>query len=131
MKSAAAFPATQQSVLHLWINYTGCDSLYAAAADANAAYFAGHQRYSMNPKGCNFLGAGAYNAPGIEGLSPASGALFVNPAGTAGYYRRDRGLGADDLLVTTAGLWIASDNYAGSQMCGGVQNLSGICFLPY
>ena len=39
--------------------------------------------------------------------------------------------GADDELVTGAGLCIASDNFDGTQMCGGVQNLSGICFLPY
>jgi len=35
------------------------------------------------------------------------------------------------MLATSAGLWIASDNQDASQMCGGVQNLSGICFLPY
>jgi len=35
------------------------------------------------------------------------------------------------MLMTSAGLWIASDNESGSQMCGGAQNLSGICFLPY
>jgi len=35
--AAAAFPATQAKVLDTWINYTGCDSLYAAAADAGAA----------------------------------------------------------------------------------------------
>src|SRR6202020_1631479 len=46
--AAAAFPATQQSVLHEWVNYTGCDSLDAAAADASTAYFAGHERWSMN-----------------------------------------------------------------------------------
>ena len=28
-------------------------------------------------------------------------------------------------------LWIAGDTYDGGQMCGGVQNLAGICFLPY
>jgi len=27
------------------VNYTGCDSLYSAAADASAAYFGGHERY--------------------------------------------------------------------------------------
>jgi hypothetical protein len=129
--AAAAFPATQASVLHDWVNYTGCDSLYSAAADANAAYFAGHERFSMNPDDCDALGPTAYNAPGIEGLSPSTGALYVNSAGTAGYYSRDRGLGADDMLATSAGLWIASDNFDGSQMCGGVTNLSGICFLPY
>jgi hypothetical protein len=129
--AAAAFPATQAPVRHKWVNYTGCDSLYSAAADSEAAYFAGHERYSMNPKGCDFLGPNAYNASGMEGLSPARGALYVNSARTAGYYSRDRGLGADDMLVTSAGLWIASDNFDGSQMCGGVRNLSGICFLPY
>jgi hypothetical protein len=129
--AAAAFPATQTSVRHTWVNYTGCDSLYAAAADASTAYFAGHERFSMNPDNCNALGPGAYSAPGLEGLRPADGVLYVNSAGTAGYYSRARGLGADDMLVTSAGLWIASDNDAASQMCGGAQNLSGICFLPY
>ena len=129
--AAAAFPATQTEVLDTWINYTGCDSLYAAAADAGAAYFAGHERYSMNPDDCDALGPDAYNAPGMEGLQPSTGDLYVNSAATAGYYSRDRGLGADDMLATSAGLWIASDNFDGSQMCGGVENLSGICFLPY
>ena len=128
---AAAFPATQAPVLHEWVNYTGCDSLYAAAADSNAAYFAGHERFSMNSLDCDGLGSGGYNAPGIEGLDPANGNLYVNSAGSAGYYSRDRGLGADDLLATSAGLWIASDNYDGTQVCGGVTNLSGICFMPY
>ena len=129
--AAAAFPATQTSVLHTWVNYTGCDSLYSTAADANGAYFGGHERFSMNTNGCDGLGPGGYNAPGMEGLDPANGNLYVTPDNSAGYYSRDRGLGADDMLATGAGLWIASDNLDASQMCGGVQNLSGICFLPY
>jgi hypothetical protein len=129
--AAAAFPATQTSVLHNWVNYTGCDSLYAAGADASAAYFAGHERFSMNSGDCDALGPGGYNAPGMEGLDPANGNLYLNTAGTAGYYSRGRGLGADDILNTTAGMWIASDNQSASQDCGGVTNLSGICFLPY
>jgi len=28
-------------------------------------------------------------------------------------------------------LWIASDNYRGSQTCNGVQGVAGLCFLPY
>ena len=128
--AAAAFPATQAPVQHKWVNYTGCDSLYSAAADANGAYFGGHERWSMNTNGCDGLADGGYNAPGMEGLDPANGNLFVNSDGSA-YYTRDRGLGADDMLTTSAGLWIASDNQSGSQMCGGAQNLSGICFLPY
>jgi hypothetical protein len=128
--AAMAFPPTSSTVSARWTNYTGCDSLYAAAADAKSAYFAGHERWSMNPRGCNNEGPGAYPAPGMEGLDPANGAVFLNAAGTAGYYNRDRGFGADDMLVTSAGLWIASDNFDQSQFCGGVST-SGICFLPY
>jgi hypothetical protein len=140
--AAAAFPATQTSVLHEWVNYTGCDSMYAAAADASAAYFAGHERWADNPSNCDAAGPGAIPAPGIAGMVPTTGALMTNPAGTAGLYSRSRGLGADDLLVTSAGLWIASDNgeyttvngqqvWQASQTCGTVSGVSGICFLPY
>jgi hypothetical protein len=129
--AAAAFPATQTSVLHDWVNYTGCDSLYSTAADASTAYFGGHERFSMNPNDCDALGPDGYNAPGMEGLSPTTGALYTDPTGTVGYYSRARGDGADDMLLTSAGLWIASDNLDGSQTCGTVTNVSGICFLPY
>jgi hypothetical protein len=129
--AALAYPATRASVAHKWINYTGCDSLYSAAADSHAAYFGGHERYSMNPNACNSLGSGGYNAPGMEGLNPANGALYVNSAGSAGFYSRARGLGADDMLATGAGLWIASDNLDGGETCGGVSGHAGICFLPY
>jgi hypothetical protein len=60
----------------------------------------------------------------MEGLDPATGNLTFNPT-------RDRGLGADDMLVTSGGLWIASDNSDGSSSCGGVYGYAGICFLPY
>jgi hypothetical protein len=129
--AAASFPATQGTVFSNWINYTGCDSLYAAAADAGAAYFAGHERWSMNTNGCDFLGSlPAISSPGIEGLNTGSGSLLLNGQSTA-LYTRARGLGADDMLVTSAGLWIASDNAQGSQMCGGVDGLAGLCLLPY
>ena len=127
--AALAFPSTPTAVSALWTNYTGCDSLYSAAADSKAAYFGGHERFSMNPDFCDQQGD-SYSAPGMEGLDPANGALYVNSAGTAGYYSRDRGLGADYMLTTSAGLWIASDNLDQSQKCGGVST-SGICFLPY
>ena len=122
--AAIAYPSTQTSVTHTWINYPGCDSLYAAAADSSTAYFAGHERWSSNPNGCDFAGPGAIAAPGIEGLSPATGALTYNPT-------RGRGLGADDMLVTSAGLWIASDNLDGTSQCGTLSNRAGICLLPY
>ncbi len=129
---AAAFPATQSSVFPIWKNFTGCDSLYSTAADAGTAYFGGHERWSMNINGCNYQGPGAYNAPGMEGLSPANGDLYLSKGNPpSGYYERSRGNGADDMLLTHAGLWIASDNEGHSQTCGFVSGLSGICFLPY
>jgi len=120
---AAAFSATQTSVNPTWINYTGCDSLYATAADSTTAYFGGHERWSENPSGCNAQGPGGIPAPGMEGLSPTTGLLTFNPT-------RSRGLGADDMLLTSAGLWIASDNFDGADKCGGVSGHAGICFLP-
>ncbi|HXS61556.1 MAG TPA: hypothetical protein VN767_01700 [Streptosporangiaceae bacterium] len=122
--SASAWPATQKSVLHLWINYTGCDSLYSVAADKHTVYLAGHERWSENPLGCDSQGSGGIPAAGFEGLGPVNGKLKFNPT-------RDRGLGADDMLLTTSGLWVASDNFEGSNKCAGVAHLAGICFLPY
>ena len=134
---AAAFPATQASVLHNWINYTGCDSLYAAAADVGAMYAAGHQRWFQNPNGCDNKGPGAITDPGMAGLNPDTGKVLLNTGGTA-LYTRSRGKGADDELVTGAGLWIASDSgivnngtFQYSQVCNGVSSHAGICFLPY
>lgn len=121
---AAAFPASQAQVSPKWINYAGCDSLYSTAADGATAYFGGHERWSQNPGGCDQAGPGAIPAPGMEGLSPSSGLLNFNPT-------RSRGLGADDMLLTTAGLWIASDNFQGSDTCGGVGGHAGICLLPH
>lgn len=127
----AAFPATEQAVSHNWVNYTGCDSLYSTAADTSAVYVGGHERWADNPSGCDKAGPGAVKAPGMGGFTPASGSLLMNSAGTAGLYSRGRGLGADDMLLTSAGLWIASDNLQDTVMCGGANAHSGICFLPY
>jgi hypothetical protein len=130
----AAFPGTRTGGLtHEWINYTGCDSLYSAAADSSAVYVGGHERWADNPSGCNFAGPGAIPAPGMGGFTPGAsgGSLLLNSSGTAGLYSRARGLGADDMLLTSAGLWIASDNFEGSNTCGGVSGHAGICFLPY
>ncbi|MGN6793570.1 MAG: hypothetical protein ACTHJW_14390 [Streptosporangiaceae bacterium] len=129
--SASAFSASGSPAAIKWTNYTGCDSLFAVAADNNAAYFAGHERWSQNPNGCDKQGPGAINAPGMEAVNRGTGHLVLNAQHTAGLYSRGRGLGADDMLITKAGLWIASDNFSGASMCDGVQDLAGICFLPY
>jgi hypothetical protein len=125
--AAAAFPSTATTVSHTWINYTGGDSLYAVAADANDDYVAGHERWANNPLGSDFPGPGALSRPGLGGLAPSDGqATTWNPT-------RSRGVGATELYLTAAGLWVASDNGNDglSQECGGRSNKGGICFLPY
>ena len=124
--AAAAFSsASVPTQAHLWINYTGCDSLFAAAADTNTVYVGGHERWASNDHQCDNNNDGsAVDAPGMVGLSPVTGAVVANPT-------RGRGLGADDMLVTTAGLWIGSDDYAGTSQCAGQYGHAGICFLPY
>jgi hypothetical protein len=99
--------------------------LYAVAADTNDVYIGGHERWANNPNGCGEAGPGAVARPGLGALSPSTGsATSWNPT-------RGRGLGADDMVLTSAGLWIASDNYEGTSQCGGHSGLAGICFLPY
>jgi hypothetical protein len=131
--AAAAFPATQSQVFSDWIAYDGCDSLYSVAAGGNAVYVAGHNRWFNNQNQCNKAGPGAIPAPGLAGLTPGptGGSLILNTAGTAGLYSRSRGHGADDMLLNTSGLWIASDNFGGGTSCGGQAGFSGLCFLPY
>jgi hypothetical protein len=122
--SASAFPAVASEVAPRWINYTGCDSLYSTVAGENTVYFGGHERYADNPNGCNAKGPGATSAPGMVGLSAADGSVVFDPT-------RARGLGADDMLLTANGLWIASDNDRGLDQCGGVHGHAGICLLPF
>jgi hypothetical protein len=126
--AAASFPATQTSVSHNWIEYTGCDSYYSVGADSGAVYVGGHERWAQNPNGCNSAGNGAIADPGLQGLNPGNGT--VETSGGTPVYSSSKA-NADDMLITSAGMWIASSNRFGSDMCDGVSGLSGICFLPY
>ena len=128
--SVAAFRATHAEVTHEWVNYTGCDSLYSVAADSSAVYIGGHERWADNPNGCNHQGAGALPAPGTGRLQPVQRGTD-HQLQRHRLYSRSRGRGADDLLVTGAGLWVASDNFGGGTSCGGKPGYAGICFLPY
>jgi len=132
--AVAAFPGLRVGGLtHDWINYTGCDSLFSVAADSTTVYVGGHERWADNANACNNQGPGALPAPGLGGFTAGAsgGKLLKNSAGTAGLYSRDRGLGADQIYGTSAGIWIASDDQTGSDTCGGVGGHAGICFLPY
>ena len=138
--AVAAFssgPSATQS--HLWINYTGCDSLYSTAADSGGVYAGGHQRWMDSPVQCDGNNNGTkVVAPGLTGLDPDNGVGLrsaTNP--TVGKYHRGRGVGATDMFVTSEGLWIASDNAQNTDSCGKnsdgslAHGHSGICFLPY
>jgi hypothetical protein len=127
----AAFPATQAPVTHSWINYTGCNSLYSVAASTSAVYAGGHEQWADDANGCKSAGHGAVPARGMGAFRPGTGKLLLNAARTAGRYTRARGHGADDMLLTSSGLWVASDDFEGSNTCGGVPGHAGICFLPY
>jgi len=125
--AAAAFPTTPGPVLHDWVNYTGCDSLYSTAADENHVYIGGHQRWADSPNGCDGSGIQGIPAPGMGGLDPVTGLLDYNPT-------KGRGLGATDMLLLPggagAGLWISSDNQKNVNQCAGESGRAGICFLP-
>jgi hypothetical protein len=46
-------------------------------------------------------------------------------------YSMSKAANADDMLLTSAGLWIASTNRFGVDVCNHVSGHAGICFLPY
>ncbi len=128
--AVTALPASDGSVTPVWQNFTGCDSLFAAAADSTTVYIGGHERWANNPNGCNRAGSGAVKSEGMGAFSVASNSLLLNSGNTAGLYSKSRGLGADDMLRTSAGLWIASDNQMNVDRCQGVTGHAGLCFLP-
>jgi hypothetical protein len=120
--AAVAFTNTPTAKL-LWINKTGGDSLYAIAAGPNDVYVGGHERWANNPEGDDSCGPGCVPRQGVGDISVKTGkATRWNPG-------RSRGEGADDMVLTRAGLWIASDTYFGSDTCGGEYH-PGICFFP-
>jgi hypothetical protein len=128
--SVSAFPATQTSVTHNWIEYSGCDSYYSVGADTGAVYAAGHPRWAMNNNGCNQAGAGSVADAGLQGFDPATGNVELNSGGTA-LYTMTRA-NADSMLITSAGLWIGSTNRYTINKCGNTTALhAGICFLRY
>jgi hypothetical protein len=126
-----AYQATNQAEFtgRNWINYTGCDSLFSVAVDANTVYAGGHQRWQNDWDQCTSLttttgGKDSVAQMGLSTINP------LNGLPTPGPERGGRGLGVPDLLKTPAGLWIASDNQANTNKCAGQSGHMGICFLP-
>jgi len=142
--AAAAYPSGPAVQRHNWINWTGCDSLYSVAADNSAVYTGGHQRWADSPVQCDGNGNGTkVDSPGMSGLTPTTGNSILDGLGPApdgdlvNRYSKGRGLGATDMLITSAGLWIASDNAQNVDACGKTstgaiaRGHQGLCFLPY
>lgn len=104
-----------------WINYTGGDTLHSVVATTAAVYVQGHQRWLDNPAGRDTCGTGCVARPGIGAISPSTGrALSWNPT-------KSRGVGGKDLLLTSQGLWVASDT---TQLAGQLHERLGLFPLP-
>lgn len=104
----------------VWINYTGGDSIWAAAATGVAVYVQGHFQWLDNPDGIGSRPAGnAVNRRGLGAIDPTTGlALSWTPDKPAQS-------GGKALLATTTGLWVMSD----SKLFHG-QPHYGIAFAP-
>jgi hypothetical protein len=96
--SSASGPATE-----VWKNCTGGDTLYSVSVTNAAIYVGGHQRWMDNCGGRDNAVAGSVARDGVAAVDPSSGrALPWNPG-------RPRGVGAEELVATSAGLYIGSD----------------------
>lgn len=86
-----------------WRNYTGGDTLHSVVVTNAAVYVQGHERWVSSTSASGCFGS-CVSRPGIAALNPSNGAaLSWNPT-------KDRGVGGKDLLLTPAGLWVASDS---------------------
>jgi hypothetical protein len=93
-----------------WIQDTGGDTMYSTADTGAAVYSGGHQRWHNNAGARDTTGPGAVPRPGLGGFDLRNGVpLSWNPA------RQPRGIGAEAMAVTAAGLWLGSDtDYIGN-----------------
>lgn len=87
-----------------WHNCTGGDTLYSVAVTTAAVYVGGHERWLDNCGGQDTSVAGSFAAPGVGAIDPTTGKAIRtwNPG-------RTRGLGAEELVAQSDGLYIGSD----------------------
>lgn len=103
--------AAGDAVEPVWIGDTGGDTLQSVADTGVAVYVGGHQRWLNNTGGRDSAVQGAVPRPGLGAVDIRSGVVTTwNPG------RHPRGIGAEALQPTAAGLWVGSDtNYIGNR----------------
>jgi PKD repeat protein len=115
---------TGTAVRPTWTAYTGGDTTWTVEVTDDVVYVGGHHRWQNNPtQGGGVPGAGAVVRTGVAALNPANGMPYSwNPT-------RALGVGVQDLLATSQGLYVGSDTELLGKTPGNTYH-ARIAFLP-
>jgi hypothetical protein len=106
-----------------WTAYTGSDTTWTVEVTDRVVYAGGHQKFQNNPGGNNTAGPGAVARTGIAALDTINGMAYSwDPT-------RARGVGVQDILATSDGLYVGSDTELIGHTAGNTYH-PRIAFLP-